>query len=38
MKTTLTKLGLGFSTAVLMLTAAPTSFAQQVDPAVQAMM
>lgn len=38
MKTTLTKLGLGFSTTVLMLTAAPTSFAQQVDPAVQAMM
>lgn len=38
MKTTLTKLGLGFSTAILMLTAAPTSFAQQVDPAVQAMM
>ena len=38
MKTTLTKLGLGFSTAILMLTSAPTSFAQQVDPAVQAVM
>ena len=38
MKITLTKLSLGFSTAALMLTAATTSFAQQVDPAVQAMM
>ena len=38
MKTILTKLGLGFSTAVVMLTAAPASFAQQVDPAVQAVM
>jgi L-cysteine S-thiosulfotransferase len=38
MKTTLTKLGLGFSTAVLLLTAAPASFAQKVDPAVQAAM
>lgn len=38
MKTTLTKLGLGFSTVLLMFSAAQVSFAQQVDPAVQAMM
>jgi sulfur-oxidizing protein SoxX len=38
MKTTLTKLGLGFSTAIIMLTASPASFAQKVDPAVQAVM
>jgi len=38
MKTTLTKLGLGLSTTLLLLTAAPVGFAQQVDPAVQAVM
>jgi sulfur-oxidizing protein SoxX len=38
MKTTLTKLGLGFSTVLLMFSAGQVSFAQQVDPAVQAMM
>jgi sulfur-oxidizing protein SoxX len=38
MKTALKTLGLGFTTALLMLSAAPVSFAQQVDPAVQALM
>ena len=38
MKTTLTKLGLSISTGLLMLSISPTSFAQQVDPAVQAVM
>jgi sulfur-oxidizing protein SoxX len=38
MKKTLTTLGLGLTTAVIMLTATPASFAQQVDPAVQAVM
>jgi sulfur-oxidizing protein SoxX len=38
MKTTLTKLGLGLSTILLMFSAGQVSFAQQVDPAVQAMM
>ena len=38
MKTILKKIGLGLSTALLILTAGQASFAQQVDPAVQAMM
>jgi len=38
MKTTLQTLGLGLTTALLMLSANPASHAQQVDPAVQAMM
>lgn len=38
MKTTLIKLGLSLSTGLLLLSTAPASFAQQVDPAVQAIM
>jgi sulfur-oxidizing protein SoxX len=38
MKTILKKIGLGLSTTLLILTAGQASFAQQVDPAVQAMM
>lgn len=38
MKTTLKKIGLCLSTTLLMLAAGQASFAQQVDPAVQAMM
>lgn len=38
MKTTLTKLGLSISTGLLILSISPSSFAQQVDPAVQAVM
>lgn len=38
MKTTLIKLCLSLSTGLLLLSTAPASFAQQVDPAVQAMM
>lgn len=38
MKTTLTKLGLCLSTGLLILSTSPSSIAQQVDPAVQAVM
>lgn len=38
MKTILTKLGLSISTGLLILSISPSSIAQQVDPAVQAVM
>ena len=38
MKTTLTKLGLSISTGLLILSISPSSIAQKVDPAVQAVM
>jgi sulfur-oxidizing protein SoxX len=38
MKTILTKLGLSISTGLLVLSISPSSLAQQVDPAVQAVM
>lgn len=38
MKTILTKLGLSISTSLLVLSISPSSIAQQVDPAVQAVM